>query len=340
MSTSTGNGTPRRAAAVDSSVEEFEVEVVVDQPKASPRRRSIRFGRPVVAAALAGLLATGTLFGYAFSARGAAGEVGMDSGNVAIPAAAVEAVAHGFADRSEAASRNAVRSSLAGAVADENAKEREAALDASVAGANEVMTADAMAERDAQMDADMVLVAEQADKLKKEAEEAQARLEAARKAVASYGGDVSKLSDADIEAMTTQGGSMPVKSNYRMSAGYGQRGSWSRYHTGQDFAAPTGTPIYAAASGIVLSPTSGSWAGINVVIQHIDGDATLYAHMSKRIVSPGEAVKAGQLIGYVGNTGRSYGSHLHFEYYKAGTTPGDVYQASNPMTFLRNLGVR
>nr|WP_255622043.1 M23 family metallopeptidase [Tessaracoccus sp. OS52] len=131
---------------------------------------------------------------------------------------------------------------------------------------------------------------------------------------------------------------MPVKSGYRVGAGFGATGSWSRYHTGQDFPAPSGTKIYAAASGIVLSPTSGSWAGINVVIQHSDG-STLYAHMSKRVVKPGQAVKAGQLIGYVGNTGNSYGPHLHFEYYKPGVTPGDVYSASNPISFLRGLGV-
>ena len=77
-----------------------------------------------------------------------------------------------------------------------------------------------------------------------------------------------------------------------------------------------------------------------MVIQHSNGGSTLYAHMSRKAVSPGSTVKAGQLIGYVGNTGRSFGSHLHFEYYKPGVTPGDVYNASNPMSFLSSLGVR
>ena len=89
----------------------------------------------------------------------------------------------------------------------------------------------------------------------------------------------------------------------------------------------------------MLSPTAGGWAGINVVIQHSNGGSTLYAHMSRKVVSSGQTVKPGQLIGYVGNTGRSFGAHLHFEYYKPGVTPGDVYSASNPMAFLRSLGV-
>lgn len=257
---------------------------------------------------------------------------------VAIPEAAAAAAAQGFADRTQDASRNAVRSGLGDAVAGEAAKAREEILESSVEGAQQVMTEEARKQRDAEMDADMELVAAQADKLKKEAEEAQRRLEEARKAAVGLNPDL-VLSEGDLAAASSAGGSMPVKSNYRMGAGFGKRGSWSRYHTGQDFPAPAGTPVYAAASGIVLSPTSGGWAGINVVIQHSNGGATLYAHMSKRVVSPGTAVTAGQLIGYVGNTGRSFGSHLHFEYYKPGVTPGDVYSASNPMAFLRSLGI-
>lgn len=132
---------------------------------------------------------------------------------------------------------------------------------------------------------------------------------------------------------------MPLKENYSIGASFGQTGSWARYHTGQDFRAPEGTPIYAAASGIVLSPTAASWAGNNVVIMHMNGGTTLYAHQSQVVVKPGQAVKAGDLIGYVGQTGRSFGAHLHFEYYPAGTTPGDVYKATDPMAFLRSQGV-
>lgn len=343
MNTRKTTRNPRRAAAVDpvdtTPLNETDVEVVLeDAPKVARRRRTARFGRTVVGGTLAGVLAAGSLFGFAFSQRGASENLSSEnlSVEVAIPEAAAAAAAQGFADRTQDASRNAVRSGITDAVADEAAKAREEILEDSAEGAKEVMTDEAQKKRDAAMDADMELVAAQADKLKKEAEEAQRRLEEARKAAIGLNPDI-VLTEADLAAATSGGGAMPIHA--RQGASFGQRGSWSRYHTGQDFPAPVGTPIYAAASGIVLSPTSGGWAGINAVIQHSNGGATLYAHMSKRIVSPGEAVTAGQLIGYVGTTGRSFGAHLHFEYYKPGVTPGDVYSASNPMAFLRSLGV-
>jgi len=198
------------------------------------------------------VLAAGSLFGFAFSQRGASEDFSSEelSVEVAIPEAAAAAAAQGFADRTQDASRNAVRSGLTGAVAGEAAKTREEILESSIEGAQEVMTESARQQRDAEMDADMELVAAQADKLKKEAEEA-------RKAAVGLDPD-HVISNDDLAAATSGGASMPVKSNgFRMGASFGQRGSWSRYHTGQDFPAPVGTPIYAAASGIVLSPTSG-----------------------------------------------------------------------------------
>ncbi|MDQ5954646.1 MAG: hypothetical protein QG583_574 [Patescibacteria group bacterium] len=86
-------------------------------------------------------------------------------------------------------------------------------------------------------------------------------------------------------------------------------------HKGVDFAAPTGTPILAAASGKVLKAAMG-WNGAfgnMVIVQHSNGTLTLYAHMSKIATSTGSQVTQGQVIGYVGNTGRSTGPHLHFE---------------------------
>ena len=86
-------------------------------------------------------------------------------------------------------------------------------------------------------------------------------------------------------------------------------------HRGVDIAAPIGTPIYATASGRILTAKMG-WNGAYgnmVILQHPNGTRTLYAHMSKLNTTTGAQVSQGQVIGYVGSTGRSTGSHLHFE---------------------------
>lgn len=353
----------RRAVNADDVVE-IEAPIL-----SAPRRsgqRAFAFSRRLVAMTVAGAVSATALFAFAFNSRTTDVDASAEAANaeIAVPAAAAAAAELGFADRSQEVSRGMVRSGLTEAVADENAKERSEQLEASVeSAAAEEWKTNAQV-RDQMMDEDMKRVAAQSEKLRKEAEEAARKLEEARKAAAAAAaaadasndkadktdktdkgekagkGNVAEISTEDVANLTTKGGSMPVKSGYRIGAGFGARGSWSRYHTGQDFPAPTGTPIYAAASGVVLSSSAGGWAGTNVVIQHSNGGSTLYAHMSRKAVSPGSTVKAGQLIGYVGNTGRSFGSHLHFEYYKPGVTPGDVYNASNPMSFLSSLGVR
>ena len=86
-------------------------------------------------------------------------------------------------------------------------------------------------------------------------------------------------------------------------------------HKGVDFGAPTGTPIYAAAAGRVIFSQNG-WNGRYgnlTIVQHDNGTRTLYAHQSRRAVQVGQMVDKGELIGYVGSTGRSTGPHLHFE---------------------------
>ncbi len=89
----------------------------------------------------------------------------------------------------------------------------------------------------------------------------------------------------------------------------------SNYHRGVDIAAPYGTEIYAADAGTVIASTRHwSW-GNYVEIDHGNGYKTLYAHMSAQAVHVGDTVEQGQLIGYVGNTGNSYGNHCHFEMY-------------------------
>ncbi|GAA1841758.1 peptidoglycan DD-metalloendopeptidase family protein [Microlunatus capsulatus] len=135
---------------------------------------------------------------------------------------------------------------------------------------------------------------------------------------------------------------MPVRGGYSIAARFGQVGSWSRYHTGFDFSAPVGTPLQAPASGVVTNAGSGSasgWAGNYVAIRYPDGTSSLMAHMSTVSVSVGQTVTACQTVGAVGMTGRTFGPHVHFEIYPAGITPGDVYKAVNPLTWLNAHGI-
>jgi len=93
-----------------------------------------------------------------------------------------------------------------------------------------------------------------------------------------------------------------------------------RMHSGIDLAAAEGTPIYATRAGKVTTCSyQAGGAGNYVSINHLDGFASIYMHMTHYVVSPGQSVSQGQLIGYVGNTGLSTGPHLHFGISYAGT---------------------
>nr|WP_244404002.1 LysM peptidoglycan-binding domain-containing M23 family metallopeptidase [Meiothermus ruber] len=117
-------------------------------------------------------------------------------------------------------------------------------------------------------------------------------------------------------------------SNFTITTYFGRRGVFQRFHTGIDLAAPIGTPIYAARAGQV--DTAG-WSrygyGLHVIINHGGAQETLYAHMSRIVVRPGQWVDRGDLIGYVGSTGWSTGPHLHFEVRVGGV-------ARNPLAYL------
>lgn len=112
--------------------------------------------------------------------------------------------------------------------------------------------------------------------------------------------------------------SWPVPGHNRISSPYGGR----RNHKGIDIPAPTGTVITAADDGIVIKVNSSDrWGhgwGYHVMISHGNGFATQYAHCSKILVFPGQHVKKGQPIALCGNTGHSFGSHLHFEAWRNG----------------------
>jgi murein DD-endopeptidase MepM/ murein hydrolase activator NlpD len=119
-----------------------------------------------------------------------------------------------------------------------------------------------------------------------------------------------------------------------ISSGFGWRihpvTGQRKLHKGVDFAAPTGTPIFAAADGVVTDAgwTDGGYGNI-VELRHSDGSVTLYAHTNKVYVSKGQSVNRGQAIAEVGTTGRSTGPHLHFEVQPDGKT------AVDPMDYLQ-----
>lgn len=128
----------------------------------------------------------------------------------------------------------------------------------------------------------------------------------------------------------------PLKNMSSISSGFGMRYhpilKTLRRHTGIDIAAPRGTPIYATADGIVSREDGGSGYGITVIINHGYSYKTLYAHLSKKAVKPGQRVTRGQVIGYVGNTGLSFGSHLHYEVIKNGIPVNPVHFFFNDIT--------
>ena len=105
----------------------------------------------------------------------------------------------------------------------------------------------------------------------------------------------------------------------RLSSGFGMRLhpilGYTKLHRGVDFAAPQGSPIVAASDGVVESAGPSGTYGNLVVLRHAGVVATAYAHMSRiaRGMKPGVRVRQGEVIGYVGATGRATGPHLHFE---------------------------
>lgn len=132
----------------------------------------------------------------------------------------------------------------------------------------------------------------------------------------------------------TTGGSGPVLSGYYIWPVDGGRITQKLHGwNGVDIGAPKGTSIYASAGGtVIVANGNGAWNGgygSYVVIQHSNGTQTLYAHMSKVLISPGVQVGQGEVIGKVGSTGESTGSHLHFE----------VRGATNPFASLK-VGTR
>ena len=184
-------------------------------------------------------------------------------------------------------------------------------------------------ERKAEQQALVAEAQQVVDELNSNLEELNRKLDEQDAAVAAVQAEIERK-QAEYEAQRQQNGTTiisesgymwPLPGYYRLSSLFGYRihpiSGKPHSHSGIDIPAQGGTPILAARSGQVITSVYGSGAywsyGNYVVIDHGDGETTLYAHMSSRAVSEGEMVTQGQVIGYVGTTGNSTGNHLHLE---------------------------
>ena len=149
------------------------------------------------------------------------------------------------------------------------------------------------------------------------------------------------VKDANLSSMPVL---KPVADKYvnRLASGYGTRFhpilKVNKMHKGLDFAASTGTPIYATGDGSVKVSEFNSGYGNMVVLKHGNGYESLYAHMSRSKVRNGQKVKRGDVIGYVGSTGLSTGAHLHYEIHKNGEAVDPVmyfYNDVDPDDFIK-----
>ncbi|RZJ29596.1 MAG: M23 family metallopeptidase [Flavobacterium sp.] len=145
--------------------------------------------------------------------------------------------------------------------------------------------------------------------------------------------EIFKLAKEKDKLLTAIPAIQPVRNeNLRaVASGYGYRSDpftkVRKFHEGMDFSAKTGTPIFATGDGIVQrADNTASGYGNHIVIRHGYGYETLYGHLSKYKVRAGQRVKRGDIIGYVGSTGRSEAPHLHYEVHKGG-------EVVNPLNF-------
>lgn len=137
--------------------------------------------------------------------------------------------------------------------------------------------------------------------------------------------EIAKLAEEKEKLLKAIPTIQPVKNEdlTRMASGYGYRADpftkARKFHKGMDFTAPRGTPVYATGNGVVVrADRLASGYGQHVRIDHGFGYISLYAHLYKYVVNKGQKVNRGDLIGFVGSTGRSEAPHLHYEIFKDG----------------------
>ncbi|WP_432138677.1 peptidoglycan DD-metalloendopeptidase family protein [Streptomyces sp. bgisy154] len=149
--------------------------------------------------------------------------------------------------------------------------------------------------------------------------------------------NVEKLTAPDASEDPEMFGEWGLPVNAPVGTPYHQQGgAWSSgYHTGVDFVAPSGTTVHAIGPGKVVAAGWGGAYGNQVVIRHLDGMYSQYAHLSKVRVSAGDSVSGGQVIALSGATGNAFGPHLHFEIRTGPDYGSDV----SPLPYLRKKGI-
>ncbi|AXE86970.1 M23 family metallopeptidase [Streptomyces sp. Go-475] len=208
-------------------------------------------------------------------------------------------------------------------------------------GAGEALRARIMAQAEHQQDQIETKAAEEAAAAaEKAAKEAAAKAEQEAKAKAAEAKrkaeeEARKKAEAERLAALAKQYTLPT-SSYTITSTFGQAGAYwsSGYHTGLDFAAPTGTPIKAVHSGTI---TEAGWSGsygYKTVLTLDDGTEIWYAHQSSIGVSVGQKVSTGDVIGRVGATGNVTGAHLHLEVHSGGSGSG-----IDPLAWLRGKGL-
>ncbi|MEU6670561.1 M23 family metallopeptidase [Streptomyces sp. NPDC046727] len=271
---------------------------------------SAHTGKPPVSISLPDLPSVGSLF-----------EDGSDSQPAEAATTTLSGVGTTAADAEDGDAGEALRNRIM-AQAEQQQSQAESKATATVLAAAEKQTADAAAKAEKE-------AAAKAAAAKEEAEDA------AEKAAAKAKAEAAEKAEAERLAKLAKQYTLPT-SSYTITSTFGQAGSmWSSgYHTGLDFAAPTGTLIKAVHSGTI---TEAGWAGAygyRTILTLDDGTELWFCHQSSISVSAGQKVSTGDVIGRVGATGNVTGPHLHLEVHPGGQATG-----IDPMAWLRGKGL-
>ena len=214
----------------------------------------------------------------------------------------------------------------------------EAALSAQIAAAEVEYTKALKAEEEARRKAEEERKRKEEEERKRKEEEEKKKQEEANKKPGNGGSGNSGSGNTGGDSGSSGGSGAVAGEKWgrpcswvKLTSPYGYRIhptlGYRKFHNGVDLANSQGTPIRAARSGKVTVATYGSTYGYYVTINHGDGYSSLYAHMTHYIVSKGQTVSKGQVIGYMGSTGRSTGPHLHFSIFYNGSSV-------NPMNYI------